>query len=101
MPAKFCVQQCGRVAVKAPRSTGHCRECYNRLILPTVELMWLEVTADQVRVTDARTQQSHGKGSVVALDPVETNVAALVASGIGRVVPAPDSKPSKGTTAKG
>jgi hypothetical protein len=99
VPAKFCaVPGCQQVAVKTARTTTLCRQCYNTTVLPTVGLVWLEVTGP-APVTDARTQQSAGKGSVVALDPAETNVAALVAGGAGKVVDAPAhvkaSKPPK------
>lgn len=96
MPAaKFCVNGDYRPAVAAARSRDHCRECYNTEVLgAATDLLQFEVTADNARVTDVRTQVSHGKGSVVTLDPTETNVAALVAAGIGKVR-LPDTKPAK------
>lgn len=86
MPAKFCVNGDNNVAVAGPRSREHCRDCYNSNVLKGVELIKFEVTAGAV--TDARTQVSHGKGNVVELDPAETNIAALVAGGLGKVVAA-------------
>lgn len=95
MPAKFCAKDgCMRVAVRAPRSSELCRECYNADIMPTVEMVMFRVTATSgAKVTDARTQQSRGNGHVVELDPAETNVAALVAAGLGEVVV--DAKPAR------
>lgn len=87
MPAKFCrVDGCYNVAIGAARSRVHCRPHYNSDVLKGVELVKFEVTAGAV--TDARTQVSHGKGNVVELDPAETNIAALVAGGLGKVVAA-------------
>lgn len=99
MAAKFCVKDgCYEVAVAAARSREHCRTHYNTEVLAGVDLVRFEVTAEssKARVTDARTQVSHGRGSVVELDPAETNIAALVAAGLGKVVPSkPASKPVK------
>lgn len=93
MVPKFCKMGDYQPAIKAVRSDEHCREHYNSEVLAGVELLRFEVTAETGRVTDARTQVSHGKGSTVDLDPAETNVAALVAAGLGRVVPA-EQKPA-------
>lgn len=87
MPAKFCTMpECHDVAVGAARSRDHCRTHYLSEVLAGVDLVRFEVTAAAGRVTDARTQVSAGKGAVVELDPAETNVAALVAAGLGKVV---------------
>jgi hypothetical protein len=87
MPAKFCTMDgCHDVAVGAARSRDHCRAHYFSEVLAGVDLVRFEVTAPAGRVTDARTQVSAGKGSVVELDPAETNIAALVAAGLGKVV---------------
>lgn len=92
MPAKFCVMpECYEVAVGAARSRDHCRDHYNSEVLAGVDLIRFEVTAPAGRVTDARTQTSHGRGAVVELDPAETNIPALVAAGLGKVVVPPKS----------
>lgn len=90
MLPKFCSKGDYQPAIKAARSNELCRDHYNSEILAGVELVRFEVTAEspKARVTDARTQVSHGRGHVVELDPEETNIAALVAAGLGRVVPA-------------
>lgn len=90
LPAKFCVVDgCFNAAVKAARSGAHCRSCYNRDILAAADdLIQFEVTAGSgAKVTDCRTQTGVGPGGVATLDPRETNVAALVAAGLGKVVP--------------
>lgn len=87
MAAEFCVMDgCYEVAIGAARSRKHCRGHYNSEVLADADLIRFEVTADAGRVTDARTQVSHGKGAIVELDPQETRVAVLVAAGLGRVV---------------
>ncbi|MEO3923010.1 hypothetical protein ABGB07_03890 [Micromonosporaceae bacterium B7E4] len=102
MAAEFCIiTGCYEVAVAAARSRKHCRPHYDSEVLAGVELVKFEVTAEspKARVTDARTQVSHGRGSVVELDPAETNIAALVAAGLGKVVPSkPASKPAAKST---
>lgn len=90
MAAQFCaIDGCYEVTIGGARSREHCRGHYNGEVLAKVELVRFEVTAG--RVTDARTQVSHGPGTVVELDPAETNVAALVAAGLGKVA----TKPAK------
>lgn len=99
--AKFCKLGDYQVAIKGARSDEYCRDHYNSEILARVDLVKFEVTAEspKARVTDARTQVSHGRGSVVELDPAETNIAALVAAGLGKVVPSkPASKPAAKST---
>lgn len=88
MGPKFCKMGDYQPAIKAARSSDYCREHYNSEVLAGVELVRFEVTAEsnKARVTDARTQVSHGRGNVVELDPQETNIAALVAAGLGKVV---------------
>lgn len=92
MAAKFCVKGDFQVAVKAPRSSDHCRDHYRGEVLAAVELLRCEVTG-VAPVTDARTQASIPPGQVVELDPEETNVAALVAAGAVKVAPAPKAEP--------
>lgn len=94
--AKFCKLDDYEVAIKGARSGEYCRSHYNSEILAGVDLVKFEVTAasPMARVTDARTQVSHGRGNVVELDPAETNIAALVAAGLGKVVK-PEPKPAK------
>ena len=98
MKPKLCRMDDYQPAVKAARSSDYCREHYNSHVLAGVELVKFEVTADKGRVTDARTQVWHGKGHVVEVDPAETNIAALVASGVGKVVQA---KPKTADKPKG
>lgn len=96
MLPKLCKMGDYEPAVKAARSSDYCRGHYNSEVLAGVELLRFEVTADKGRVTDARTQVSHGKGHIVEIDPMETNVAALVAAGLGKVVQAkPQARAAK------
>lgn len=107
MPAaRFCtVDGCHEVAAGARRSRVHCRRHYNSEVLAGVELVRFEVTAGATPkgrrpgVVDVRTQRTVYAGGVAMLDPAETNIAALVAAGVGRVVTdepsAADGKPAK------
>lgn len=100
MPAKFCCEtDCYEPAIGAARSRDHCRGHYNTLILAAADdLIAFEVTATNgIKVTDCRTQVGIGPRGVATLDPRETNVAALVAAGIGKVVP--PAKPAGGKAA--
>lgn len=95
MAAKFCVKGDYQVAVKAARSSDFCREHYRTEVLAGVDLLRCEVVG-VAPVTDARTQASIPPGQVVELDPEETNVAALVAAGAVKVVPAaPKAQPKE------
>lgn len=51
-------------------------------------------------VTDCRTQQGVGKGGVVELDPLETNVAQLVYAGHVKVLPVEAKTAAKSAEAK-
>lgn len=106
MPApKFCtVSGCYEIAVREPRSQNHCRGHYATEILSGVELIRFEVTAQprfvggkarRPGVVDARTGQTVHAGGVVELDPAGTNIAALVAAGLGKVVPGPAAEATK------
>lgn len=88
MPVKFCDHEgCHEVAVKAARSGDHCRTHYAEDVLSGVELMRCEVVGPSL-ITDVRTNTGVGAGGTVELDPEETNVAALVAGGHVKVIPA-------------
>lgn len=96
MSAKFCaVDGCHEVAIAAARSLDHCRADYRTLFLdPATDLVTCEVTAgdgtrgEMAGVTDCYTNQTVHHGGTVTLDPRETNIAALVAGGTVKVVPA-------------
>lgn len=98
MSIQFCTRDgCHEVAVgvstwdtNAPRPDKLCRP--HRLEgLATVRC---EVVGP-LQVTDVRTQRGVGKGGVVELDPVETNVAQLVYAGHVRVLPEDAPAPRK------
>lgn len=92
MAAKFCVKGDNQVAIKAARSSDHCRDHYRTEVLAGVELLRCEVTG-VAPVTDARTQVSVPAGQAVELDPMETDIAALVAAGAVKVLPAAKAEP--------
>lgn len=95
MPAVFCTEPgCDRVAVGVGYWQGRggninpaqprprrCRAHY--LELCGGEFVRFEVTGD-ARLVDARTGESMGRGHVIELDPVATNVRALAAAGFCR-----------------
>lgn len=102
MSAQFCViDGCFEVAIAAARSRRHCRGHYRDILAQATDLVRCEVTAGagiSVRaalagVTDCVTNETVRQGGVVTLDPQETNIAALVAGGTVKVLPA--AKPAK------
>lgn len=96
MTAKFCCRDdCFEVAVRAARSSLHCRPHYLEDVLAGVELVRFEVTSPTAKITDCVDQVSKGRGYIVHLDPAETDVAMLVAAGLGRVVAKPVAKPAE------
>lgn len=116
MPApKFCtVDGCFDIAVKEPRSTDHCRSHYREIVLAGVPLVRFEVTAQprmaggKIRrpgVVDVRTGETVYTGGVVEIDAREngggTNIAALVAAGLGRVLPDTAAEAVKAKASKG
>jgi hypothetical protein len=93
MKPRLCVAGDYRAAVKAPRSSDFCRDCYREQILRDVALLKCEVIG-AAPITDARTQESVNPGGVVELDEAESNIAALVAAGSIKVL-APAKAPAK------
>lgn len=95
----FWNDRTGRPGVSA-RPNDECRGHYLETF--GAELVRFEVTAP-VEISDVRTGEAVGRGGIVELDPVETNVAMLIAAGFGRVVV--DAKPAEdkpaGKAAKG
>lgn len=91
--AQFCAKDdCYEVAIgvsrwdrqQEPVST-HCRAHYLSDVLG--ETVRCEVVGP-MRITDVRTLKGVAKGSVVEVDPLETNVLQLVAAGHVKVLPA-------------
>lgn len=93
---KFCkADGCTAVAIGVSRwdpeldpVSDLCREHY----LAGVEMVRCEVIG-QAKIVDVRTDESVGKGGVVELDPLQTNIAVL--AGIGFVKVLPPEKPKK------
>lgn len=93
-PIRFCGHDgCFAVAIKTKRSEDRCREHYRSDVLAVADnLVACEVIPSVGRqgrragVTDAVTNQRVEQGPVT-LDPLETNIAAVVATGILRVLP--------------
>jgi hypothetical protein len=92
---KFCaVQGCYEVAVRGGRGGDYCRTHYRSEVLATAaDLIRCEVLSghgsagQRSGVTDCLTNETVRQRGLVTLDPTETNVVALVASGIVRVLP--------------
>ena len=92
-PVRFCGHaKCYDVAIKTKRSDNLCRTHYRSDVLANVDLVECEVQpstglrGESAGVTDAVSNQTIRSGSVL-LDPLETNIAALVYGGIVKVVP--------------
>jgi hypothetical protein len=97
---QFCVRECGNLAVGVgrwegrrvknpfpPRPRDLCRQHLIELVEP--DLVRCEVI-DRFSVIDFKTLESVAKPGVVWLDPCETNIAILVATGIVKVLPRDD-----------
>lgn len=94
MSAKFCATSgCFEVAIGAARSRDLCRTHYRDLLAKSTDLVKCEVVASHgsrgqsAGVTDCVTNETVRFGGTVTLDPRETNIAALVAGGIVKVIP--------------
>jgi hypothetical protein len=94
-PVRFCSKAgCFEVAIKTARTDDLCRKDYRADVLAVADdLVRAEVLCDRgsrgedTGVTDAVTNQTVYFGGVVTLDPRETNLAALVAGGIVKILP--------------
>lgn len=93
-PVKFCATSgCFDVAVRGARADDLCRTHYRELLATVTDLVTCEVVAgrgsrgESAGVTDCVTNQTVRFGGKVTLDPLETNIAALVAGGTVKVVP--------------
>ncbi len=98
MEIKSCLREhCFEAAIRAPRSTGLCRGHYVEALdaddpalttsIAATPLVRCEVIG-QSPITDARTCCGVVAGELVDLDPVETNITALVYGGHVKVLPA-------------
>lgn len=98
MEIKFCCRDgCHQVAIRAPRSSLHCRPCYVAAMLaddpalsvPVAQLPLVRCrVTGPVPITDALTATGQVTGAEVLIDPVDTNVIALVYAGHVEVLPA-------------
>lgn len=103
-PVRFCSHgECFEAAIRGARATDKCRTHYRELLAAADDLVACEVTTtpeglngEASGVTDAITNETVRPGGTVTLDPRETNIAALVAGGIVRVIPSPAAKALKG-----
>lgn len=100
-PAQFCTTPgCFETRIGAARSREKCRTHYREL-LAAADLVQVEVVAGEgsrgqlAGVTDCVTNQTVRHGGVALLDPVETNIAALVAGGVVKVIPSPAAEKAK------
>lgn len=107
-PVRLCVHpKCYQAAIMTSRDTSRCREHYRSDVLANVELVRCEVIPSEGRrgelagVTDAVTNETVRQG-LVYLDPLETNVAALVYGGIVKVlVDAAAAEPAEAAAVEG
>jgi hypothetical protein len=94
---KFCVVGgCNDVAIRGARSMDHCRPHYRSEVLAkATDLVTCEVIASRgsrgeaAGVTDCVTNETVRFGATVTLDPQETQIPALVAGGIVKVLARP------------
>lgn len=102
MSVKFCSRGDYEVAIAGARSRDLCRSCYRELLADATDLVKCEVIASHgsrgqsAGVTDCITNQTVRFGGVVTLDPLETNIAALVAGGTVKVIQPKPAKATKG-----
>jgi hypothetical protein len=82
------VPGCPEVGTGQPRSRRHCGPHYRSEVLAGVELTRCDVIG-QFPVVDARTGEDIPPGGVVELDPVATQIPALIAGGFVRIAQAP------------
>lgn len=118
MEAKFCRNKDGNVAVGVGRWEGRtvknpnpkrpddlCRACY--IETHGSEFIKVEVLGAgmEFAIACARTGNDITTGGVAELDPTATNIAALVAAGLVRVLPAEEpaeaAEPAQEPAAKG
>lgn len=88
------VPGCPEVGTGQPRSRRHCGPHYRSEVLAGVELVRCEVTG-RFPVVDARTGEDVPPGGTVELDPLATQIPALIAGGMVRIAPAPAVKAEK------
>ncbi len=82
------IDGCPEVGTGQPRSRRHCGPHYRSEVLAGVELVKCDVVG-QFPVVDARTGEDIPPGGVVELDPVATQIPALIAGGFVRIAKAP------------
>lgn len=102
-PVSFCTgPNCFEAAIKTKRSASLCRTHTRELLAKATDLVVCQVVpsegrrGEQAGVTDAMTNETVRSGPVT-LDPLETNIAALVYGGIVKVAP---SKAAEAVKAK-
>lgn len=92
-PVRFCAAtNCFEVAIKTKRSDDLCRTHVREAMAKATDLVVCEVVpsvgirGEVAGVADAITNQTVRQGRVT-LDPLETNIAALVYGGLVKVIP--------------
>lgn len=109
---KFCINEDGRIAIgTGNRPIEYCRLCYVATYGPemvevkvVIPYRDLGVDPDEMAIACAKTGEDIQSGGTAWLDPVETNVAALVYAGYVEIVPPaapakPADKPARTTEA--
>lgn len=94
---KFCENDDKRIAVgTGKRPIRWCRPCYVKECGDQFEAWKVIVEAEDVEgISCAKTGETIAHGGTVWLDPVETNIAALVYAGFIEALPAAPAKSGK------
>jgi hypothetical protein len=76
---KFCKNEDGRIAIgTGVRPIEHCRLCYVETYGPEFQQFNVVAEYPDVAIACARTGEDIERGGTVWLDPVETNIPALI-----------------------
>jgi len=98
---KFCKNEDGRIAIgTGNRPIEHCRLCYVETYGPemvevkvVIPYRDLGIDREAMAIACAKTGEDRYAGDTAWLDPVETNISALVYAGFVEIAAA---KPAKG-----
>lgn len=101
-PIRFCAHPgCFEVAIKTKRTDDLCRPHHREVLAKVEDLVRCEVIAargsrgESAGVSDCLTNETVRFGGVVTLDPLETNIAALVYGGAVKVLPGTEAVKAK------
>lgn len=99
---KFCANGDQRIAVGTGiRPMKFCRPCHVDAYQGEFQQWKVIVPDPEIAIACAKTGEDIGAGGTVWLDPVETNIPALVYAGFIEPVAAPAAKPARPAASTG